>query len=142
MLIEQLALIAATSFASASAYINVVEQPARLNIETRALLAQWERSYKRGTVMQVSLSVAAAVLGVASFVMVHDWEWLFGAAILLALLPYTFIAVMPINRRLLSMSPDTAGSQVRHEVQRWGWRHAGRTGLGVVACLTFLWATL
>ncbi len=142
MIAEQLALIAATSFASARGYITVIEQPARLKLEPRALLAEWRSSHKRGTVMQVSLAVVAAGLGVASFVMMRNWQWLCGAVILLALLPYTLIAVMPVNRRLMSISADAADESVRDEVQRWGLVHAGRTLLGIAAALIFLWATL
>ncbi len=141
----RLALVAASAFASACAYINAVEQPARLDLEPRALLAQWARSYKRGTVMQVSLAVAAAGLGGASFARTRDRRWLGGAALLLALLPYTLLGVLPTNRRLLRLLATPAGDDdeaVRGGVRRWGRLHAVRTGLGIAAALTFVWASL
>jgi len=141
MIVGPLALVAASAFAGACAYINAVEQPARLPLEPRALLAEWKRSYTRGTVMQVSLAVLAAGSGVASYVVLRDWRWLGGAGLLVAILPYTLLGVMPTNRRLLAAADSAAGDdEVRAGVRRWGRLHAVRTGLGVAAALTFGWA--
>lgn len=48
-----LAALAITAFfTGAAAHVLFVEQPARLALDDRALLAEWQPSYKRGALMQ------------------------------------------------------------------------------------------
>lgn len=142
MITGQLALIFATAFAGASTYINAVEQPARLLLQPQELLLQWKTSYHRGTIMQVSLAVLSTCFGAICFNATQNWRWLAGTLALLALLPYTFIAVMPTNRKLLSFFTAAQDEPVRSNVRRWSRLHAGRTALGITAVALFFWALL
>jgi Domain of unknown function (DUF1772) len=140
MLAGQLALTIAAVFAGAAIYINFAEQPARLQLDDRALLAEWKPAYKRGYMMQASLAIVGGLFGLAAYVSTPDWRWLLGAVVLLANWPYTIFVIMPTNRRLMDTPLEAATGETRRMLERWGTLHAGRSVLGLVATLMFLWA--
>jgi hypothetical protein len=63
MLIGHLALVIAALFTGAAFYVNFAEQPARLDLKDRPLLAEWKKAYQRGFAMQGSLAMAGFLLG-------------------------------------------------------------------------------
>lgn len=138
MIYGHLALVVAALFTGAAFYINAVEQPARLALDDGAALRQWKPSYKRGFAMQATLALIGAVLGAVAFSRDGDWHWLAGGVLMLANWPYTFIGIMPTNRRLLATAE--ADAETRRLITNWGQLHMVRTGLGALATLVFLWA--
>jgi hypothetical protein len=138
MLAGQFALALAAAFTGAAIYINIAEQPARLELDDRALLAEWKPAYKRGYMMQASIVVVGGLSGLAAYLSTLDWRWLLGAVVLFANWPYTIYVIMPTNRRLMDTPLDAATAETRRMLKRWGMLHAGRSALGLVATLIFL----
>jgi len=142
MLTGHLALVVAAVFLGAALYINVAEQPARLGLDDRSLLAEWKLAYKRGTVMQAPLAVVGFLLGLAAWWQTGRIGWAIGGLLMVANWPVTFFAIMPTNNRLMAIDPAVAGPESRAMIRRWGSLHAVRTALGFAASLAFLWASL
>jgi hypothetical protein len=140
MLAGELKLTVAALFTGAAIYINIAEQPARLQLDNRSLLAEWKPAHKRGYVTQASLAIAGGIFGLVAYFAAFDWRWLLGALVLLANWPYTIFVIMPTNRRLMDTPSEAATAETRDMLERLGALHAGRSALGLVATLIFLWA--
>jgi hypothetical protein len=135
-----LALIASAIFCGAALYVNVAEQPARLSLDDRALLAEWKPSYKRGAAMQAPLALVGFLLGILAWWQTAHPGFLIGAIAIIAPWPWTLIGIKPTNDALLATDPEKAGPQTRALIVRWGAIHGVRTALGALATVAFLWA--
>jgi hypothetical protein len=142
MLTGQLALTTAAVFTGAAIYVSVCEQPARLRLDDRALLIEWKPSYKHGAAMQAPLALIGTALGTAAWWATGDWLWLLGAVVFLSAWPYTLLIIRPTNNELLTTDPGSAGARSRALIQKWGWLHAGRSGIGLLTTVLFLWASI
>src|ERR1700679_2605765 len=118
-----LALIAAALFTGAAFYVNMVEQPARLLLDDRALLTEWKPSYQRGAAMQAPLALVGFLLALIAWWQTSAAGFLIGGVAIVAAWPWTLIGIKPTNDAL-AIDPDQAGLQVRALVVKWGGLHA------------------
>ena len=137
---KELALATAAAFTGAAAYVNVAEQPARLELDDKALLAQWKPSYAHGLPMQASLALTSALFGLLAFWLTRDWRWMLGALVMFANWPYTFLVILPVNKRIEATPAQAANRVTRELIETWGRLHAGRSALGLAATLVYVWA--
>ena len=135
-----LAAFACSLFAGAAVYINLVEHPARLSCGTEAAARQWAPSYKRATVMQVSLAVGATVAGLAQWLGGGGTSWLVGALLIVSVIPFTLLAILPTNNKLLEPGRDNSSDETRRLLESWGRLHAVRSVLSIAATLVYLYA--
>jgi len=138
MLFACLALTAAALFTGAAFYVNFAEQPARLTLDNRALLAQWKPAYKRGTMMQASLAIVGFVLGALACWQTGRITFLIGALLMLANWPWTLFAILPTNKILMATDLADAGPATRALLVKWNGLHAVRTALGALATAIFI----
>jgi len=140
MIVTTLALAAAALFTGAAAYINLVEQPARLKLADGPLLAEWKTAYRRGTAMQASLALLGGALGLAAFGLEAGGPIAgVGAALMLGNWPWTLLAIKPTNDALMATPADRAGPGERRKIKRWATLHLARTGFGALAAACFAW---
>jgi Anthrone oxygenase len=136
-----LAILACSLFAGAAIYINLVEHPARLACGTELAARQWAPSYKRATAMQVPLAAVAALAGLARWAGGGGTRWLWGAIVIVSVIPFTLVAILPTNNKLLQPGRDNGSEETRQLLERWGRLHAVRSLLGLTATLIYLWRT-
>ncbi len=138
MIFGHLALITASAFAGAALYVNVAEQPARLELEDQALLSEWKPSYRRGTAMQAPLAVVGCIFGMIAWWHAREPGFLVGAVLMIANWPWTLLGIMPTNKALMAIDTTNPTPQARSLIVKWGTLHAVRSGLGLLATTAFL----
>jgi Domain of unknown function (DUF1772) len=142
MLLKFIATITAAIFAGAALYINVAEHPARMELDTRFAAAQWAPSYRRATWMQAPLALLSLVAGLGSWLLGGGLGWAIAAVLIGAVVPFTFIGIMPTNRALLAPDRDLAAAQTRALLQHWAKLHAVRAVLSIAATLLYVFLAL
>jgi Domain of unknown function (DUF1772) len=138
--IEAVAVLACTLFSGAAIYITAVEHPARLSCGAEAAVAEWVPSYKRATLMQVPLALVAGLFGIVRGTQGGGPLWLWAAMLILAVIPFTLLAIRPTNNRLLDPRRDHRSDETLQLLKAWGRLHAVRGVLSFAASMLFVWA--
>lgn len=128
----------AALFTGAAFYVNFAEQPARLGLDDRGLLAEWKPAYERGFAMQAPLAIVGIILGIIAWRFAGRMGFLVGAVLLLGNWPWTIFGIMPTNKTLMATKLEDANPTTRALIVKWNILHAVRTALGCLAVLAFL----
>ena len=137
-LAELTATLSSGLFTGAAIYINLVEHPARMQAGTRLALTEFAPSYKRATVMQVSLAIAGFLSALVAWRARSDAGWLVGGGLLVSVIPFTALVILPTNKQLLDPATANDLDLVERLLTRWGRLHAVRSVLSLASLLTFL----
>jgi len=137
-MLQFIAVLSCTLFSGAAIYINVAEHPARMECGTELAATVFGPSYKRAAAMQVSLALVATGAGLLSWWIEGKVLWLLGAMMIVAVIPFTLIAIMPTNRRLLDPTLDRSSEDTRRLLQKWAALHAVRRLLSLAASCMYL----
>lgn len=138
LLLKFVATFAAALFAGAALYINIAEHPARMTLDTRFAAAQWAPSYKRATWMQAPLALLSLVAGLGAGFLGGGLGWAIAGLLMGAVIPFTFIGIMPTNRALLAPGRDLGTPETRTLLQHWAKLHAVRTVLSLAATILYV----
>lgn len=137
--IEFLATLSAAIFAGAALYINIVEHPARMSLDTSSAAAQWAPSYQRATWMQAPLALVSFVAGLAAWWLGGGLQWAIGALLIGSVVPFTLFGIMPTNAKLLEPGRDRGSAETRALLEHWARLHMLRTALSIAATALYLW---
>jgi len=133
-----IATLSAATFAGAALYVNLVEHPARMTLDARAAVLEWAPAYARGNWMQAPLALLSLVAGLGAWLLGGGIGWALAAVLIGAVVPFTFLGVMPTNRALLAPGRDLAAAETRALLERWARLHAVRTVLSLAATVLYL----
>ncbi len=139
-IVEVVALLSGALFTGGAVYVSVVEQPARMRLDPRAVAEQFRASYRRAAPWQAGTAVICAVCGVLAALTGRPGSWAVGGLLIGVAVPFTLFVMLPTNRRLLEEQVDHAGG--RDIMRRWACLHAIRSALGVVGLLVLTYAAL
>ena len=138
---QSIAVLAAGIFAGAAVYINVAEHPSRMECGLPLAATVFGPSYRRAAVMQSLLALVGTFAGVLAWRLDGGPDWLVGAAALFFVVPFTFMAIMGTNKRLLDPQLDRTSEEARTLLVRWGHLHAVRSAAGLLSFIVFVLAT-
>ena len=139
---EFVAVLACSLFTGASVYINLVEHPARMECGVEVAATEFPPSYRRASVMQVTLAALGLVSSIAAWLAGATFWWVIAGALLGSVIPFTLIVILPTNKLLLSPTLDKQSAETERLLARWGALHAVRSVLSGLALLLFLYLTI
>ena len=125
-IVEFVAVLACGLFAGAAVYVSFVEHPARMECGIEIATAQFPPSYRRGTIMQVTLAALGLLSSIAAWLAGATFWWLVAGVLLGSVIPFTLIVILPTNKQLLSPALDRRSAETERLLARWGRLHAVR----------------
>jgi hypothetical protein len=105
---------------------------------TQTAVAVFGPTFRRASKLNSAMAVLGFLGGFEAWWFGQGVLWLVGAILLVAVIPFTLVAVMPVNARLLDDDLDRYSPEAKQLLARWGWLQMVRLLLGIAAFGTFL----
>lgn len=134
-----IAVLVCALFTGASVYITFIEHPARMQCGVEIAATEFVPSYRRATVMQATLAALGLLSATTAWLAGTSFWWLVAGVLRGSVIPFTLIAILPTNKRLLSPELDRRSAEAERLLSRWGRLHAVRSVLSGLALVLFLY---
>ena len=139
---EFLAVLSCSLFTGAAVYITFVEHPARMQCGVEIAATEFAPSYRRATVMQATCAALGLLSSIAAWLAGATFWWMIAGFLLGSVIPFTLIAILPTNKRLLDPTLDKRSGEAERLLARWGRLHAVRSVLSGLALILFLYLAI
>src|SRR5438128_9898856 len=136
------AVLACGLFAGAAVYVSLVEHPARMACGVELAATEFPPSYRRGTIMQVTLATVCVLSSIAAWLAGATFWWVVAGVLQVSVIPFTLIVILPANKLLLSPTLDRRSVEAERLLRRWGALHVVRSVLSGLALLLFLFLAI
>jgi uncharacterized membrane protein len=136
---EFVAVLACGLFAGAALYVSLVEHPARMECGVETAIAVFGPSYRRATVLQVTLAALGLLSSLVAWLSGATFWWLVVGLMLSSVIPFTLVVILPTNRQLISPALDRRSANASRLLSRWALFHAVRTVISSLALTLFLY---
>lgn len=135
-MLEFLATACAAVFTGGAVFVSIVLLPAMLEAGAPVVSGLFAPMYRRAAPVQAGLAIVGALSGLLAAISGAGWDFLLGAVLLGAIVPFTLLRMRPVDDRLLALAP---GSEEAPAVLReWSRLHWVRSGCGLLALLFYL----
>ncbi len=142
ILIEISALFLCGTFFGAAVYISMAQHPATMKAGVPFATKFFPPMYGLASRLQIALAIGGTLAGVIQWYLLREPLWAIGAAFLFFVIPYTVIALKPINDQLLDLNTERSNSQIENLLNRWAPRHWVRSVASGLSFVVYLWASV
>jgi hypothetical protein len=139
---EFIAVLSCGLFTGAAIYVSLVEHPARMECGVELAATEFPPSYRRGTIMQVTLAAVCLLSSIAAWLVGATFWWVLAGVVQVSVIPFTLIVILPTNKQLLNPALDRRSARTGQLMARWGALHSVRSVLSAVALLLFLYLAI
>lgn len=139
IIMEFIAVLAASLYAGAALHISLVEHPARMHNSTELAAKEWAPSYRRSTILQAVLAAICVITSINAWLFDGAVLWATGAVLMFLVLPVSLILILPVNYKLTKPDRSLQTEDTRKLLVKWGYFHGLRTLLGLATAVLLTW---